>query len=130
MRLLAIAIFALIVAGCQATTKSAWEHYDACSLETSSFTKMVECGKQRRQAYCQPNGGCSAIGNSLVQYADSLATSVKRREMTEAEATRRWIEFKVAQQNNSASLAMQSAAIAAASAPRTCMKSGAVINCF
>jgi hypothetical protein len=81
---------ALFLGGCaSAKVTSAWEHYDACSAETV-FVAMVECGKQKRSAYCQTVGGCSPTGNAFVDYADALATSVRKKQMTEAEAQRRF----------------------------------------
>jgi hypothetical protein len=70
---------------------SVWEHYDACLAEDSAFAAIVECGKQKRTAYCQAVGGCSSTGNAFVEYADALAMSVKKKEMTEAEARRRLV---------------------------------------
>jgi hypothetical protein len=85
-----------LISGC--AQKSAWEHYDECSADTTSFQKMAECGKQRRMAYCQSSlSGCTDIGNSIMQYADALSQSVANHEMTEAEAKRRFIEFKTGQ---------------------------------
>jgi hypothetical protein len=120
----------LPLGGCATTYKSALAFYDECAAENSSFEAAVACGKQRRNAYCQEHNSCSANGNAFVTYADSLVVSVNQHEMTEAEAQRKWIEFRTAQVNNQRQLAMQAAAVAAASAPTTCIRNGAVTNCF
>jgi hypothetical protein len=91
-------LFALAFTGC-AAQKTAFQHYDECALEHASFAAMAGCGKQRRNAYCQEHKNCSADGNSYVAYADSLVVSVNRGEMTEAEASRKWIEFRTTQLN-------------------------------
>jgi hypothetical protein len=137
-RVLKLALFlvgVLSLGGCVSTQqKASWDHYDECSLQTKSFTSMVACGKQNRMAYCQAQGECSSHGNSIVQYADTLSQSVARKEMTETEAQRRWIEFKTAQINavnqNQATLAGASMIAASASGPRTCTTIGSVTNCF
>jgi uncharacterized protein YecT (DUF1311 family) len=128
--LLALAIaLPLLMAAC-AANKTAIQHYDECAVENSSFEAMVACGKQRRTAYCQEHNNCSADGNAFVAYADSLVASVNRHEMTEAEAQRRWIEFRTAQVNTQRQLAIQAAAAAAASGPTTCVRNGPVTNCY
>jgi hypothetical protein len=125
----------LSLGGCVSTQqKASWDHYDECSSQTKTFTAMVECGKQKRMAYCQAEGECSSHGNSVIQYADTLSQSVARKEMTETEAQRRWIEFKTAQINavnqNQATLAGASMVAASASGPRTCTTIGSITNCF
>jgi hypothetical protein len=80
---------ALALSGC---TSNIWVHYDTCAAQTSSFVTMVECGKQKRNANCVWE--CSSAGNAFVQYADALAASVKNKEMSEAEAMRRFAEYK------------------------------------
>lgn len=83
---------ALFLGGCASVNVTApWEHYDACSAENPTFAAMVECGKQRRIAYCQAVGGCSSTGDAFVEYGDSLAMSVKNKAMTEAVAQRRFV---------------------------------------
>jgi hypothetical protein len=116
---------ALSLAGC-VTNKVAWEHYDECAAETSSFRAMAECGKARRMAFCQNNGSCSDIGNSVVQYADALAQQVANREITEAQAKLKFVEFKTQQ----AQAARQQAATAAASGPTVCNKTGNTTICY
>ena len=45
---------------------------------------MVACGAQARNAYCQAHNLCSANGNAIVAYADSLVQSVNNHELSEA----------------------------------------------
>lgn len=71
-----------------------WSYYDKCSAQSSSFIAMAECGKQARNADCIPSNDCSSMGNAYVQFTDSLVLSVKNKEMTEAEAMRRYAEYK------------------------------------
>lgn len=71
-----------------------WEYYDKCSAQTSSFLAMAECGKQARTADCVPTNDCSSMGNTYVQFTDALVLAVKNKEMTEAEAMRRYAEYK------------------------------------
>jgi hypothetical protein len=42
---------------------------------------------EKRLAACVPN-------NTFMEYVDSLAVSVKTKKLTEAEATRRYTEYK------------------------------------
>jgi hypothetical protein len=118
----------MFLGGC--AQKAAWEHYDECAVETSSFQAMVACGKQKRTAYCQAESNCTADGNAVVMYADSLNQSVTNKEMTEAEAARRWIEFRTARADTQRQLAAQAAAARAASGPKTCVQTENVVNCF
>ncbi|WP_156947056.1 hypothetical protein [Bradyrhizobium sp. WSM3983] len=95
--LLAIAFCALpfALAGCLSLGgPMVWSYYDKCSAQTSSFLAMAECGKQARNADCIPSNDCSSMGNAYVQFTDSLVLSVKNKEMTEAEAMRRFAEYK------------------------------------
>jgi hypothetical protein len=113
-----------------AANKSAWQHYDECATQNLSFADMVACGKQRRATYCEPNHTCSDEGNAIVMYADSLVQSVSRRELSEPEARRKWIEFRMARADTQKQLAVQAAAAAARSAPTTCTTIGATTNCY
>ena len=45
-------------------------------------------------AECVPNNTCSAEGNMFMEYIDTLVLSVKKKELTEAEAMRRYAEYK------------------------------------
>jgi hypothetical protein len=71
-----------------------WEYYDQCARENPSFLAMAECGRQKRLAECVPNNTCSPEGNMFMQYIDALVLSVKKKELTEAEAMRRYTEYK------------------------------------
>jgi hypothetical protein len=55
---------------------------------------MAECGKQKRLAECVPKNTCSPEGTAFTEYVDSLVLSVKNKKMTEAEAMRRYAEYK------------------------------------
>src|SRR5687768_11256824 len=97
-RLLLLCPLVLFSSAC-VTGQTAWQYYDQCANQHSSFEKMVACGKQARTEGCALNNTCSARGDALVQYADSLVISVKSKELSEAEARRRWIEYRTAEEN-------------------------------
>jgi hypothetical protein len=129
-----LTIVAMLV-GCAAPQPrpTAISFYDDCATTKSSFIAMVACGKENRNFACQHiYNECSAAGNAIVQYADSLAQSVKNHEMTEAEAKRQWIEFRMTQENAQKQQALQRAAIGAAimSSPTTCYTNGDVTHCY
>jgi hypothetical protein len=107
------AVFALLACTATAAPKS-WTFYDQCAQQTSSFIAMAQCGEANRNAFCQPRNSCSAAGNAFVLYTNSLVASVENHEMTEAEAQRKWIEFRMAQTNADAARAANNAAIAGA----------------
>ena len=90
--MLSAAVLALILNAC-AANKSVFNFYDECSGYTS-FVAMAECGKQRRMAYCIEHNNCGTSGTAFMQYTDSLVLSVRNKEMTEAEALRRFDEYK------------------------------------
>jgi len=71
-----------------------WNYYDQCAQENPSFVAMAECGRQKRLAECASNNACSPEGTTFMEYVDSLALSVKNKQMTEAEAVRRYAEYK------------------------------------
>ena len=71
-----------------------WNYYDQCAAENPSFLAMAECGRQKRLAECTPSNSCSPEGTLFMEYVDSLALSVKNKKMTEAEAMRRYAEYK------------------------------------
>jgi hypothetical protein len=60
----------------------------------ASPSRVAECGRQKRLAECVPNNTCSPEGNMFMQYIDTLVLSVKKKELTEAEAMRRYTEYK------------------------------------
>ena len=68
--------------------------YDQCALQNPSLLAMAECGRQKRLAACVPNDTCSPKGTTFMEYVDSLAVSVKTKKLTEAEAMRRYKEYK------------------------------------
>jgi hypothetical protein len=113
-----------------AANKSAWQHYDECATQYPSFADMVACGKQRRTTYCEANRNCSDDGNAVVMYADSLVQSVRRHELSEPEAQRKWIEFRTARSDTQKQLAAQAAAAAVRSGPTTCTTAGTITNCY
>jgi outer membrane murein-binding lipoprotein Lpp len=132
MRILGIvALGAALLAGCSArTTQTAWSHYDQCSAQTSSFAAMVACGKQNRTEVCQREKACSEVGDAVVAYADSLALSVAAKTMTEPEAQRKWIEFKLSRSDERRREMMAAAAAAAAAGPVVCNRTGNTSICY
>jgi hypothetical protein len=88
-------IAASIQTGCvHSPAPPVWGYYDQCSAENPSFLAMAECGRQKRLAECVPNNSCSPEGTAFMEYVDSLALSVKNKKITEAEAMRRYAEYK------------------------------------
>jgi hypothetical protein len=79
---------------CASPSRVVWEYYDQCARENPSFLAMAECGKQKRLAECVPSNACSPEGNMFMDYIDALVLSVKKKELTEAEAMRRYAEYK------------------------------------
>jgi hypothetical protein len=86
-------VSAFLQTGC-AHSPLVWHYYDECTGDNQSFVAMAECGKKKRLAECAPNNSCSPEGNVFVEYIDSLAQSVKDKKMTDAEAMRRYAEYK------------------------------------
>jgi hypothetical protein len=85
---------ALKLTSCASPSRLVWEYYDQCARENPSFLVMAECGKQKRLAECAPNNTCSPEGTMFMQFVDSLVVSVKKKELTETEAMRRYTEYK------------------------------------
>ncbi len=75
-------------------SRPVWNYYDECAAENPSFLAMAECGRQKRLAECTSSNSCSPEGTTFMEYVDSLALSVKNKKMTEAEAMRRYAEYK------------------------------------
>jgi hypothetical protein len=71
-----------------------WHYYDECAQENSSLLAMAQCGRQKRLAECANNDACSPEGTTFMEYVDSLALAVKNKQMTEAEAMRRYAKYK------------------------------------
>jgi hypothetical protein len=84
---------ASVLASC-AHSPPVWDYYDQCALQNPSFLAMAECGRQKRLAACVPNDTCSPEGTTFMEYVDTLAVSVKTKKLTEAEAMRRYTEYK------------------------------------
>jgi len=120
---------ALVLANC-ATSSPAWVYYDRCSAQTSSFVAMAECGKEARNAECAAHNACSTVGTTFVQYTDAFVLSVKNKEMTEAEAMRRYAEYKTEVVSGIRRDQAIIAAGAAASGPTSCTKIGNTVNCY
>jgi hypothetical protein len=87
-------VTALMLTTCASPSRVVWEYYDQCARENPSFLAMAECGRQKRLAECVPNNTCSPEGNMFMQYVDTLVVLVKKKELTEAEAIRRYTEYK------------------------------------
>lgn len=86
---------AFMQSGCvYSASRPVWNYYDQCAAENPSFLAMAECGRQRRLAECSSSNSCSPEGTTFMEYVDSLALSVKNKKMTEAEAMRRYAEYK------------------------------------
>jgi hypothetical protein len=79
---------------CASPSRVVWEYYDQCARENPSFLAIAECGRQKRLAECVPNNTCSPEGNMFMEYIDTLVLSVKKKQPTEAEAMRRYTEYK------------------------------------
>ena len=87
-------VTALMLTTCASPSRVVWEYYDQCARENPSFLAMAECGRQKRLAECAPNNTCSPEGNVFMGYIDTLVLSVKKKELSEAEAMRRYAEYK------------------------------------
>jgi hypothetical protein len=70
---------------CASPSRVVWEYYDQCAREKPSFLAMAECVS---------NNTCSPEGNMFMEYVDTLILSVKKKELTEAEAMRRYTAYK------------------------------------
>jgi hypothetical protein len=81
-------VTALLLTTCASPSRVVWEYYDQCTRENASFLAMAECGRQKRLAECVPNNACSPEGNMFMEYVDTLVLSVKKKELTEAQAMR------------------------------------------
>ena len=88
-------VAAFMQSGCvYSASRPVWTYYDQCTAENPSFLAMAECGHQKRLAECSPSNSCSPEGTVFMEYVDSLALSVRNKKMTEAEAMRRYAEYK------------------------------------
>jgi hypothetical protein len=81
-------------------------------------------------AYCTEHNNCSSTATAFVQYTDALVLSVKNKEMTEAEALRRFAEYQTTFFANARrDAAIVAAGAAAASGPTTCTQIGNTLTC-
>lgn len=88
-------VAALVQGGCvHSSAPPVWDYYDQCAAANPSFLAMAECGRQKRLAECAPTNSCSPEGTAFMEYVDSLALSVRSKKLTEAEAMRRYAEYK------------------------------------
>ena len=88
-------VAASMLTGCvHSPAPPVWGYYDQCAADNPSFLAMAECGRQKRLAECVPNNTCSPEGTMFMQYIDTLVLSVKKKELTETEAMRRYTEYK------------------------------------
>ena len=100
MRRFLLVVAALLAAGfaliSSLTTEQrpVYSYYDSCAAQNSSFVAMVECGREKGLAECEPKNNCSPIGNAFMQYVDALAMSVKNKKITEAQAMQKFAEYK------------------------------------
>ncbi len=122
--MVAAVVVSLSLAGCLTTSISALEHFDACAYQPT-FHEMVKCAKARRQSTCEANRNCSSGGDAVVAYAESLDQSVQIHEMSEPEARRKWIEFRMARVNEQ----RQAAQAARAAGPVICTPMGTATIC-
>jgi hypothetical protein len=90
----AVLAAATMLTRCAHSPPPIWSYYDQCAAENPSFLAMAECGKQKRLAECTPNNTCTPEGTTFMEYVDSLVLSVKNKKMTEADAMRRYTEYK------------------------------------
>jgi hypothetical protein len=138
--LIALSGAALGLTNCN-TDRQVWNGYDECAA--SSFIAMAECGKQKVLTACTNrtavtfhgspipviDKGCPAGTLAFVQFTDALALAVKNREMSEAEATRRFAEYKT-QVISGVQRDRAIAGAAASSRGVTCMNLGnGIVSC-
>ena len=90
------AILPMLLLSCvsQPSTPPVWSYYDDCAAQNQSLVAMVKCGRAKRLAECEPKNQCSAEGTLFMEYADSLALSVKNKKQSETEAVRLLAEYK------------------------------------
>ena len=97
-KILGVIVLGLFLSGCYATTSgtSAWSHFNQCSLTTSNFIEMVECGEQNRNNYLKmnPSSVRSDAGNLYINYAKVLAAGVKNKEISETNAKLKLLEIE------------------------------------
>ena len=99
LRIAPVILPAFLAWGCaQMSNIAAWEHYDACAKQLTSFSAMVGCGSARLKEYCQTRASepaCGTLGNAVAAYADSLEKQIEDKRITEPEARRKWAQFEL-----------------------------------
>jgi hypothetical protein len=110
-------LLTLCLAGaCAQSRVSAWEHYDGCTLQYTSFAAMVDCGRARWDDYCttrRSEAACGAQGSAVVVYAESLNKMIENKRITEPEARKKWAEFELLSPAEQARVSQATAAAAA-----------------
>jgi hypothetical protein len=99
LRFALVLLPALLAWACAQTNGlAAWEIYDGCKIQVTSFTGMVGCGEERLKAYCgssRSEPACGTLGNAVAAYADSLMKLVEAKQITDQLAQRKWAEFEL-----------------------------------
>lgn len=130
----AILITALLIAcgGISGCTQqpSAIDWVDICSRQNVKFSDIAACAKQNRTASCIQSGYCSTDDDAIIAYADSLAASVKKRNLSDEEAKRKWLDFRFNRKEAQQSRMLQERAIMEAQRPITCTRNGPYTHCF
>ncbi len=119
----------LMVCGC-ASQPSAIDWVDICSRQNAKFADIVACAKENRNASCAKDDYCSTDEDAVIAYADSLAASVKKRNMTEEEAKRKWLDFRFNRRDAQQSRMLQERAIMATQYPITCRRNWPYTHCL
>jgi hypothetical protein len=97
--LAAAGLVAVSLAGCltaddiKASDIPVWSHFDACADRTV-FHEWVTCAEANRQGLCNLGRGCSMGFPEIWKYAATLDQSVQRREISEADAWRKWSAYR------------------------------------
>jgi hypothetical protein len=128
MRWLLLCGVALGLSGCMGGGKPASSYYEAC--DGGSFTAMVDCGKRARAVGCAEARSCSTNGDTYAAYADALAAQVRAREITDAQARVKLVEFRSKLVSDQRTADYHQAAVAAATAPVTCNRIGNTTTCY
>ena len=114
-------LLALLAWACAQTRNlAAWEIYDGCTKQVTSFSGMASCGEASLAAYCGSGSSgpaCGAQGKDVKAYADSQVKLIEAGQITEAEARRNWARFELLSPSEQ-SQASQAAVAAAARAAR------------
>jgi hypothetical protein len=99
LRFTPVLFLALLTWACAQTRNlTAWEIYDGCTKQVTSFSGMVSCGEANLAAYCGSGSSgpaCGTLGKDVKAYADSQVKLIEARQITEAEARRNWARFEL-----------------------------------